>query len=88
MDNEQLPSMARLLELGFDVKPTDMVMRHHGTETPLHHAFMIGSLTGADPNKPVNLARSPFRMVKRMDLSQFDGLLKEFIGMRRLSFIV
>ena len=84
MDDERIPMMAHLIELGYDVNATDEMRKNCMIGTPLHYAIRAQSLAkvkfllqrGADPHKPVGLAGSPFKMAERMGMDQFVGLLK------------
>lgn len=85
-DDERIPMMAHLIELGYDVNADDKVRKNHAIGTPLQYAVMAGSLAkvefllqkGADPHKPVGRCGSPFIMAERMEMDQIVGLMKQF----------
>ena len=86
MDDERIPMMAYLIEAGYDVNATDGVKKNRSIGTPLHYAIRAQSLTkakyllerGADPNRPVGWAGSPFKMAESMGADEFVSLLQRF----------
>lgn len=85
-EDERVPMMAHLIELGYDVNATDEIRGNHAIGTPLQYAVMAKSLAkvefllrnGADPHKPVGRGGSAFILAERMGLNQFVGLMKQF----------
>ncbi len=84
-DDERIPMMAHLIDLGYDVDATDDVRKHLAIRTPLHYAIRVQSLAkvnfllqkGADSHKPVGLSVFPFKMAERMGKDRFVSLLKQ-----------
>ena len=83
-DNERIPMMAHLIDIGYDINATDGIRGHQSIGTPLHYAVRAKSLAkaifllqkGADPHKSVGLAGYPLEMAERMELDHIDELLK------------
>lgn len=85
-DDERIPMMAHLIELGYDVNATDEVRGYSAVGTPLQCAIMAKSPAkvrfllekGADPRKPVGSGGSPFKMAEGMGLDEVVDLLKQY----------
>lgn len=85
MDDERIPMMAHLIDLGYDVNATDEPRGHRAIGTPLHYALSAKSLAkvkfllqrGADPNKPVGLAGSAFNLAERTGMDKCVILMKQ-----------
>lgn len=85
-EDDRIPMMAHLIELGYDVNVTDQGRGDHKIGTPLQYAIMAKSFArvefllheGADPHKAVGRCGSAFKMAERMGMDQIVDLMKRF----------
>lgn len=85
-DDERIPMMAHLIDLGYDVNADDEARGNRGIGTPLHYALMAKSLAktefllqkGADPHKPVGRCGSAFKMAELMGMDNFVILIQQY----------
>ena len=84
-DDERIPMMAHLIDLGYNVNATDDMRGNHAIGTPLHYAIYVKSLVkvefllrkGANSHQPVGLAESAFKMAERLEMVQCVRLMKQ-----------